>query len=315
MTTETPPGQDTPAPATTELPNGAAAAPADGVAASAEPQQTQEPKPSEQGETPEHRKASFRFSEMSKQLRKQAEENAYLRGQIDALARTGGAQPQPEQQPQAQPVQDLEPDPASYAGKEFDPKYAKDVAAWAGRQEARKLAEAQAAARENETRAQAEQREFEEGRARFISARSDAEALEESHPQYAGAITQTLDDIARMEIPGTPGRLIDVVTRTENKAWVAAALATKPDLLRQIQALDPVSRAMAIGKIDAQISANLRASPAPAASPPAQTAPSGQPATTEPPPQINGRGAGPQINPEKASMEEYVRWREQQQAH
>lgn len=311
MTTEIPQGQEQ-APATTELPNGAAAAPADGVGAPAETQQTQEPQPEPQTETPEHRKASYRFSEMSKQLRKQAEENAYLRGQIDALGR-GGAQPQQQTQPEApQAVADPEPSPEAYPGKEFDPKYVRDLALWSGRETARELARQQAEARETETRAEAQRREFEEGRARFLSAREEAEVLEDSNPQLAGVVAATLDDIARSEPPGTPGRMIDLVTRVENKAWVAAAFATKPDLRREIQALDPVSRALAIGRIDAQISANLRmsqaAKPAPTAPTPPPVAPSAQPALTAPP-QVNGGGtASASFNAEKADFADFERY-------
>jgi hypothetical protein len=95
---------------------------------------------------------------------------------------------------------------------------------------------------------------------------------------------------------------------------VAAALATKPGLRQQIYSLDPMSRALAIGRIDAQISANLRASaqaakPAPqAAKAPASSAQT----QVTPPAQVNGRGASPSFDPNKGSMDDYVRWRSSQ---
>jgi len=320
MTQEIPQGQE-PAPATSELPNGAAAAPVDGAVVAAEPQQAQEPAQAadddDTGETPKHRKASYRFSELSRQLRSKAEEAAYWRGIAEARA-NGQAPPQAQPQPH-QPVADAdpEPSPASYAGKEFDPAYLREVAAWAGRQEARKLQEQSQKDREAATARSAEERAHQEGLNRFMGARDEAAELEETNPQLTGVVVDTLDRIARAEPPGTPGRLIDVVTKADNKGWVAAALATKPGLLQQIQALDPIARALAIGKIDAQISANLASSARaqPAASPPVQpapVAPSNSPALAQPP-QLNGGGASVSYDPNKGSMDDYYRWRQQQE--
>jgi hypothetical protein len=316
MSTDANPGVETQAPASSELSNGAAPV-ADGDAAPAEPQQTPDGQPAgepakAEGETPEHRKASYRFSEMSKQLREAEKQAAYYRGLADAAQRGQNAPAPPiEATPVAQA--DPEPDPAKYAGKDFDPAYLRDVARWEGRQEAKRLHEELKASQTRETEAQARERAFEEGRQRFMEAREvQARAIEEQHPQYAGVVTEALDDIARMEPPNTPGRLIDVVTLTENPGWVAAALATKPELRRQILALPPERRALAIGKIDAQISANLAAAQsaqpqapqAPAPSAPVQASPA-----PTPPPVVNGRGAAPSIDLNKADMNDYVRAR------
>lgn len=323
MSTDTPPAQDQ-APVTTELPNGAAPA-GDGGVAPAEPQtETPDPaqasQPSEgEGETPDHRKAKYRFSEMSKALREAERKAEYYRGLADA-SRMGQNAPPPAEQPVSQAVADPEPDAASYAGKDFDPQYLRDVARWEGRQEARKLNEETRKASETETARQVAERAFEEGRTRFVAAREEAEAIEDTHPQYAGMVSATLDNIARAEPPGTPGRLVDVITKTENKAWVTAALATKQGLLQSIMALDPASRALAIGRIDAQISANLSAAPAPkpaaqpAPAPANGAAPSSQTPALQPPTQLNGKGsAAAIIDPNKASMDDYVRWRESMQ--
>lgn len=315
------------APNATELQTGApAAAPADGVASPENLQQTQDNANGE-GDKPEHRKAAYRFSEMSKQLRESERRAAFLEGQLEALRLQNSGAPQPPApQPEAQVAQDLEPDPEAYPGKAYDPKYLRDVAAWEGRREARALQEKAAKAAEEERQAQAQRAEFEKGRERFFEARSDAEAIEEQFPQYSGVATRALDDIARAEPAGTPGRLIDIITRAENRAWVGTYLATNPQVLREIAQMDPVNRAYAIGKIDARISANLQGSPQPApaaqpsaaapapaaAQPPAQPAPSNTP-QVQPPAHLNGRAATPSLDPRNArDMEEYIAARKAQ---
>lgn len=324
MSIDTPTGQEPTAPASTELPNGAAAAPPDGVAASAEPAAPEatpaEGEGTEQTAQPQQpSRKDMRFADLTKERNKAREEAAYWRGIAEA-ARMGQNAPKPpsSEAPPAAPA-DPEPDPAAFAGKEWDPAYLREVARWEGRQEARRLAEETKQSQARETEAQAAHREFEEGRQRFIEARDiQAREIEEQFPQYAGAVTETLDNIARMEPPRTPGRLIDIVTLAENPAWVAAALATKSGLLQQIAGLSPERRALAIGKIDAQISANLANAqtaprPAPTPAPSAAAAPSNPNPAPTPPPTINGRGAVPSIDPNKANMDDYKRWREAQE--
>lgn len=317
MSTDTPLAQDQEAPVTTELPNGAAAPVEDGgVATESQPaEEAQAPAPAE---TPDHRKLNHRFSELSKKLRAAERDAEYNRGVADALMR--GQNAQPVQEPTSQAVADLEPDAQSYAGKDFDPQFLRDVARWEGRQEARKMTEEGRKVQAAETARQAEQRIFEEGRNRFVAAREETELIEDAHPQYAGVVLSTLDSIARAEPPGTPGRLVDVITRADNKAWVIAALGSKEGLLQSIMAMDPASRAMAIGRLDAQISANLSAAPAPR--PAAQAAPangavtpSSQNPAPQPTPQLNGKGtAAAIIDPNRASMDDYVRWRSAMQS-
>ena len=330
MSTETPTGQEQHAPATSELPNGAPAAPADGGVAP-EQQTQQEPTPEAEAaaaaaaeDARKRKERNERFGDLTKQRNKALEEAAYWRGVAEA-SRGQQAPQAPQQQSEPQVNADPEPDPNAFPGKEFDPGYAKAVAAWAGRQEARRLAEEDRKARTEAEAKTAEERAFNEGRERFFEARDQADALEDANPQYVGLVTATLDNIARAEPLGTPGRLVDIVTQVENKAWVVAALGSKPGLLQQIQTLNPTQRAIAIGKIDAQISANLRSPNAPAPKPQAaapasapangaSVAPPSNPAGITPPPALNGKGSAvPQIDPNKASMEDYVRWRESMQ--
>lgn len=325
MSNETPTAPETNAPTATELQPGApAAAPADGVAAEPEQQQTQEDQATlEEQERRNKNRERFdrRFGELSKREREAREEAAYLRGQLEAIQRAGA-------QPQAQPPQaidaaqaDPEPDPESYPGKSYDAAYLRDVARWEGRQEVRRSNEAREQEAVRAREAQTAQREFEQGRERFFEARQDAEAIEEQFPQYAGVATQALDNIARAEPPGTPGRLVDIVTRAENRAWVATYLQTNPQELRAIAQMDPVNRAYAIGRLDARISANLSRSSQPppaaqptasaAATPPASSAPSVP--QVAPPATLNGRAATPNLDPNKMSMEEYALWRNSMQ--
>ena len=316
MTTETPTAPASPAPVTAELSPEVAAPQADGVVASDTQPQT-EPAPQTADDAAKADAGRFKgsISDLTRDRNTAREEAAYWRGIAEA-SRNAGQTSQAAPPPPPQPV-DLEPSPDDFAGKEFDPKYLRAVAQWEGRQEVKRAQEAMTARQAAEAKEAEATKAFEAGRARFIEARQDAEAIEEAHPQYAGVVAQTLDNIARAEQPGTPGRLVDVLTQAENRAWVVAALATKPGLLNQVMALDPTSRALAIGKIDAQISANLRSSstaqaaqPKPAAA--AQPAPSAIP-PVQPTPMLNGKGAAPSINPDTASMQDYVRWRESMQ--
>ena len=305
-----------------ELPN-AGAAPAPDGASGQDQTQSQPPAEGEQegevdarAEKPEHRRAASRFSDLTRERNRAIEEAAYWRGVAEA-SRGQNARPDAVQEAPQQPQQpsDPEPNPADFVGKEYDPAYLKAIARWEGRQEVKAATQAAKteAAREAEERV-AYQR-FEEGRTRFVEARQNAEAIEEQYPNYAGAVVSMFDEIARAEPPGTPNRLIDVITQSENPEWVVAALRTKDGLRQQIYSLDPVSRALAIGRIDAQISANLRAS-AQAARPASQSAKapasSAQQTQVTPPAQVNGRGASPSFDPNKGSVDDYVRWRSSQ---
>lgn len=309
MTTETPPAPAFPAPVTAELSPEVAAPQANGaVASDTQPQTEPAPQTADDAAKADAGRFKGRISDLTRDRNTAREEAAYWRG--IAEARQAGQTSQAAPPPPPQPV-DLEPSPDDFAGKEFDPKYLRAVAKWEGRQEVKRAQEAMTVRQAEEAYEAEATRAFEAGRTRFIEARQDAEIIEEQHPQYAGVVAQTLDNIARAEQPGTPGRLVDVLTQAENRAWVVAALATKPGLLNQVMALDPTSRALAIGKIDAQISANLRsASTAQAAQP--KPAPSAIP-PVQPTPMLNGKGAAPSINPDTASMQDYVRWRESMQ--
>lgn len=307
MTTETPTTPAAiPASATAELSPAGAAPAADGAVASEETQPQTEPTPQPGAEDGRFK---GRISDLTRDRNKAREEAAYWRGIAEA-SRQAGQAPQPEAHTQPAAPADPEPNPDDFAGKNFDPAYLREVAKWEGRQEVKRAQKEMTERQAQDAQEARALEQFEAGRSRFIEARQDAEAIEEQFPTYAGAVAQTLDNIARAEQPGTPGRLVDVITQAENRAWVAAALATKPGLLNQIWALDPTSRALAIGKLDAQISANLRsASTAKPAQPaPAAPAPSPNP-TVQPAPMLNGKGAAPSINPETASMDDYVRWR------
>lgn len=302
MSIENTPAQ-TPAPAANELSNGAAPV-ATGVAVP-ETQQLETPEApnAEPAETPEHRKASYRFSELSKQKHAAEVRAAKAEGIAEAMMRMGQNAPTPAPAAAPAAVVDPEPNPEDFTGKNYDPEYLKAVARWEGRQ-AVKQATSEATAQAAEAQA------FEAGRTRFIDARTKAEQVEASFPEYAGAVAQTLDQIARAEGPG-PNRLIDVVTQTENPEWIAAAFATKPGLYEKILRMHPVARSIEIGRIDAQISANLRAQPAPVPQPaPPTPAVIPNPAAT-PPATLSGRGAAAPIgNPPVGDMVAYRAWRQ-----
>lgn len=326
MTTETP--QAPAAPNAVELqPDATAAAPVDGAASPAPEAATADAPASEpDAEAAEKAKKNRerfdrRFSQLSQEAREAREEAAYYRGLAEAMQRLGqNAPPPPSPEVQASPAEaDPPPNPETFPGGKYDPDYLDARADWAGRKAAREALEANKESARQAQEADAQAQAFEAGRKRFHEARADVDAFARENADYEG-LAGALDTIARAEQPGTPGRLIDIVTKSENRAWVTAALATRPQLYQQIMGLDPMDRVAAIAKIDAQISANLRASAssAPAPQPPASNAAAPASAqapsspTLAPPATLNGRSATPVFDPEKATMAEYAAWRNSQ---
>ncbi len=287
-----------------ELQNTGAAPGADGAAPNADAQQPENPNaPGDDGQgakppVPEHRKASYRFAEMSRQTRELEIQLAEERGRRMALEQ-GREAPKP--QPSLPAPKDGPPSPDDYDGGEYNPRYAVDLAKYEFRQE-----QVQAEARK------AEAVTFEAGKQRFVETVSQIDTLaqEWADTEHAPVLydgKRLLVDLARN------GRtdIVDAVTATGKTAgWVMFNIAADRNLLNDIVKADPVTRGLLIGELNAEIKRALSA-PAAQPAPSSQPAPSTHQPSPQPTPQANGRGALPNPgNPPEGDMTAYRQWRE-----
>jgi hypothetical protein len=230
-----------------------------------------------------------RYSDLSREKNEALQEAAYWRGVAEAKANgQQPAQPQQGQQPvQANTLPNGEPNPDNYPAGEFDRDYIRALAAF----EAKQII----ASERNE---QAQRVEFESGKQRYQGAiaAAEAEGFEDG--------VRTLAQIARADRP-----TVDIITAAENPHWIGEHFARNPQDLQYAMSLPPGPRAMFIGKLDARFSTYIAATPAPKAAPASQPAPANpQPAVTATP-MVGGRSVAPPFDPNKGSMDDYIRWR------
>jgi hypothetical protein len=298
VTSETPapaqPSASAPSTPASELPSGAAPA-TDGGAAPEQTQQQQTdqqqpvaPAAPEPAQPQQEGRANRRFSDLSRERNQALQEAAYWRGVAEA-ARTGQ---QPPAQPQATPTPAQPsgpPNPADYPGKEYDPRYAADLAKHEIRMEQKAEAERQAEA----DRQAAENRAIAEGRTRWETVCQTARAAGEGFENAETVLTSR----------NVPRSTMDLITTSDNPVHVAEYFGRKPDDLRAVLAMPPLEQARAITRLDARISANLdRARAAAPASPPAPTpAPAPQQPSPVAIPTAPLAGAPPRFNPAQAS--------------
>lgn len=291
-----------------ELQPEANAPPTDGGAKETEAQEQpeqQQTNPQGEGES-EEQKASKnrerfdrRFSDLSKRAREAELRAARAEGELEAMRRMGSTRPEPspqETKPQGPP------NPDDFGQGKYDPDYAVAMAEY--RMEQKLSAEREAASkRESEA---AEQREISAGKARLSDAIEDAYAAAASNDGFANA-PAFLDYAMR----NVDRKTVDLITGAENKVHVAEWFGRDPNRIREISALPLVQQAGAIARLDAQISFNMKAAKA-ANGKSAQPAPAPKPAPQPSPapiPTVNGTGAAPSFDPNKGSMDDYVRWR------
>lgn len=238
-------------------------------------------------------RANKRFSDLSRERNAALEEAAYWRGVAETKA---GGQQQPQPQPQPAPARaDAPPDPSDltrYPSGEFDPQYMRDLA----RFEARDILRSE--------REEAAQREaFMEGKQRY-EATLDAIDAENFDGEATGRASETLARIARADRV-----LCDTITSAQNPAWIAEHFTRNPADLQYAMGLSPVQRGVFIGRLDARFATYLSAQPATRPAPAPQPAPANpQPAVTATP-TVGGRSVAPPFDPNKGSMEDFIRWR------
>lgn len=215
--------------------------------------------------------AQDRFDELTRARREAEREAEYWR------AKALESQKPPE--PQAQPKQDAEPDPADYQFGETDARYIKDLAKYEARQELAYAFQAQ--------------RQMEE-QTRVLTSHQQREAeFAKANPDYERAVY-------RPDLPMTPA-MAEAILQSDNGPAIAYTLANDPGEARRISGLNPLAQALEIGRLGASLKG-----PAPQVAKTVSTAPA-------PPPQLRtARGTfagGPR---DDMSAEEWLRAREAQ---
>ena len=302
--------QTTPA----ELQNGTGQIPSDGAGAQAGSDPSGDAS-NGTGETPEHRKASYRFSEMSKQNRELQLKLARMEGMLSALqgaqpAQAGpqNAEPQPAPAPMVPPQR---PNPADFPEGQYDPNFHKALADYADEVaefKARKVLDERSKAEAERAQKEAERRAFEQGQQRFNAVYDQAEKA------GATGATQVL------EIVGSDRQAADLLMNVTHPVETADWLAENQDWLRAImQTRDPVQKGLIVGRIDQHIASFLAsqraqssaqsATPAPTTqAAPGPQNPGPQPTTVAQPTVRAGTGGAP-FNPATASFRDYEAWR------
>lgn len=299
-TTQTAPAE-TPAaqPQATELQPQAQAPALDGVAEQTGAPETPEQQPQDvenEGERSAKRERfDKRFSELTRRAREAELRAAEERGRRIALedalrlgVKTPGAETA---QAPAQPAGP--PNPDDFAQGRYDPDFAIAMAEFRFEQKLKAEKEAAATAE----REAAEERSAQEGRARWEDVCGQAEQAGQG---FENALSV-------LESRTVPRATMDLITTADNPLHVAEYFGRKPDQLRAVLALTPLEQARHITRLDVAISGNLRASQArPAATPAPVTAPTPSPAAM---PTAPAGGAAAPFDPNKGSMEDFVRWR------
>lgn len=272
---------------------------AEGNAGEVQPQETQQPEGESQEQANKKRERfDRRFSELSRAAREAEIRAARFEGELNALRNLQRPQ---EPTPQAPAKPAGPPDPKSYPQGEFDPRYAADLAKHEIREEQR--AEAQRIA--SEERQAAERAATMQGFERLESTIDRAyEVAQGEQGQYFENAPRFLE-YAKANLSR---QTVDLITKSEYPVHVAEVLGRDAQRVHDLRAMSVADQAMFIGDLNAQIRARVKpaqpaAQPAPAA---AKPAPTPQPAAF---PTAPAAGGVAPFDPNKGSMEDFVRWR------
>lgn len=208
-----------------------------------------------EGESPRPRKsAQERIDELTRARREAEREAEYWRSKAMEPAK----QPEARQEPKG----DDEPDPATYEYGENDLRYIRDLAKYEARQEFRKQAEEDAAARQ-------------------------AQEIEQGYAQREAATAEKYDDyqkaVYRSQWVCTPV-MADAIKTSEGGPEVAYHLAKNPAEARRIAALTPIAQVREITRLEVKLTS----------APPPKTTTS----APEPPPQARGAGGKFVVSPD-----------------
>lgn len=295
MSTENPGGAAAPAPAASELQPAAGAPPVDGGAADpnappAEVSEGEGGQPDSSQAKPQHRTAQYRFSELQRVAKAEAEA-AYWRGKAEALQEAGIQPTQPNAAP-ATPSGPPDPtDRARYPLGDLDPQYMRDMIAHGVREELEAKAKAE---REQSVQAQAVER-----------IRAAVEAV--SAPGYEDA------HAFLHSIPEAHAPFLHDICETSNPPLLSLYLARQSDQARQIAALPQAQRRIVLGEIVGELNARARtrsaSPPPPPAAPSSGAGAPNTPTNLAPTPAVSGAGGRPVADPSTMSQAEYERWR------
>jgi len=213
-----------------------------------------------------------KMSQIWQESRRVREENIRLQAQLETL-QTFGLQQQAQPTQENAPEQPKAPDPREYAAGEFDPGFIRDTAKFEVHQQ---LAADRAAA--------ADRQAAEVG---FAAFQTTFNAAAEAGLQGATNVLRAVDRPTK-----------DALAACENGHIVAEVLSQRRDLMQQAMSLPPVGRAAFLGRLDAQIAAELAAAQRPAAPAPGPT----------PTPALSGKGATPNADITTMSSGQFDAW-------
>jgi hypothetical protein len=288
-----------------ELQNGAAQALPDGADAG-DPSQAQ-PGDAQAGEdrTPEHRKASYRFSEMSRQIRDLQLQLARREGALETLrAAPIGSQAAAQNAPTpAAPAAPQAPNPSDFAEGQYDPRFLEALADYRAELKVRAVLDQRAQHEAEERQKEANRSAFEQGQQRFQAVYDQAASA------GATGATQVLEIVGSDR--QTADLLLDVGHPVETAEWLAENQEWLSEITRE---RNPVRKAMLVGRIDQHISGWLASQRAQSGrSTTSQAAPGSHPtgpaATTVAQPTVKSGAGGAPFNPASASMDAYEAWR------
>jgi len=265
----------------------------------------------EGSEKPEHRKASYRFGELTRQIRDLQLELAKRDGILEAFRSQpafGQAQnaPSPAFPEQTATPAPQPPNPADYPEGQYDPRFLEALADYRA-----DLKVSKALDEMSKRQAEAKQKELDQATFQAKAQRYQSVYVEAQKAGAEGAVQV-------FEIADTRDRqAADLLMQTTHPVDTAEWLADNQDWLRAImQTRDPVQQAILIGRVDQHVSYHLaqaKQGQASARTTPAQSAApnSSVPAASsvaQPTVRTGGTGGAP-FNPASASFEAYEAWR------
>jgi hypothetical protein len=266
--------------------------------------------PDQEGsEKPEHRKAAYRFSELSRQIRDLQLEIARRDGLLEAFRSQpafGQAQNAPmPPEPQA-PQAPQPPNPADFPEGQYDPTYLRALARYEAKLEIQNEL-AQMTARQAEQR----QKELDQAAFQAKAQRYQSVYVEAERAGATGAVQ--VFEIADQRDRTTADLLMQTSYPVDTAEWLADNRDWMQAIMRE---RDPVRKAVLIGRVDQHVSHHLAqakgqasarvATPAQAAAP--NTSVPAASSVAQPTVRTGGTGGAP-FNPATASQDQYEAWR------
>jgi len=288
-----------------ELQNGAAQALPDGADAGDLSEAQAGDAQAAEDRTPEHRKASYRFSEMSKQIRDLQLQLARREGMLETLrAAPIGSQAAAQNAPTpAAPAAPQAPNPADFPEGQYDPRFLEALADYRAELKVRAVLDQRSQHEAEAKQKEADRLAYQQGQARFDAVYDQAASA------GATGATQVLEIIGNDR--QTADLLLDVEHPVETAEWLAEHQEWLTAITRE---RNLAQKAKLVGRVDQHIASWLASQRAQSGRSTPQTAApgsqsSGPAATTVAQPTVKAGGGGAPFNPASASMDAYEAWR------